>query len=166
MEVMADLTPKQEKFIQELLRNGGNRRQAYKAAYNTDGMKDASIDSLASRLLSKNVKVRSRYEELSRVSEEKAKEKVRKEEEEAVDDAARAKAFLLGVLASIASGEKGDTVEVMDGDGVVTRREKRTKASDMLSAALKYAEFYGVTPEVQQSREVIVRYEGVEDYGG
>ncbi len=163
---MADLTPKQEKFIQELLRNGGNRRQAYKAAYNTEGMKDSSIDSLASRLLSKNVKVRSRYEELSKDSTEKAKEQVRKDEEEAVDDAARAKAFVLGVLASIASGKQGDEVEVTDGDGTVTRREKRTKASDMLSAALKYAEFYGVTPEVQQSQEVIVRYEGAEEYGG
>lgn len=164
MEVMADLTPKQEKFIQELLRNGGNQRKAYKAAYNAESMKDSTIDCKASGLM--KGKVGDRYRELSRASKEKAKEKVRKDEEEAVDDAARAKAFLLGVLASIASGEKGDTVEVTDGDGVVTRREKRTKASDMLSAALKYAEFYGVTPEVQQSREVIVRYEGVEDYGG
>lgn len=161
---MADLTPKQEKFIQELLRNGGNQRQAYKAAYDAGGMKDSTIDSKASRLM--KGKVGARYEELSKDSTEKAKEQVRKDEEEAVDDAARAKAFVLGVLASIASGKQGDEVEVTDGDGTVTRREKRTKASDMLSAALKYAEFYGVTPEVQQSQEVIVRYEGAEEYGG
>lgn len=161
---MADLTPKQEKFIQELLKNGGNQRKAYKAAYNAENMKDSTIDKKACALM--KGKVGGRYRELSRASKEKAKEKVRKDEEAAVDDAARAKAFLLGVLASIASGEKGDTVEVTDGDGEVIRREKRTKASDMLSAALKYAEFYGVTPEVQQSREIIVRYEGVDDYGG
>lgn len=160
---MADLTPKQEKYIQELLKNGGNQRRAYKAAYSSKA-RDSIIDAKASALM--KGKVGDRYRELSRASREKAKEKVRKDEEAAVDDAARAKAFLLGVLASIASGEKGDTVEVTDGDGVVTRREKRTKASDMLSAALKYAEFYGVTPEVQQSKEIIVRYEGVDDYGG
>lgn len=160
---MADLTPKQEKFIQELLRNGGNQRQAYKAAYNSKA-RDSIIDTKASALMKGEVGIR--YRELSAASEEKAKEQVRKDEEEAVDDAARAKAFVLGVLASIASGEQGDEVEVTDGDGTVTRREKRTKASDMLSAALKYAEFYGVTPEVQQSQEVIVRYEGAEEYGG
>lgn len=161
---MADLTPKQEKYIQELLKNGGNQRKAYKAAYNAENMKDSTIDKKACALM--KGKVGGRYRELSRASKEKAKEKVRKDEEAAVDDAARAKAFLLGVLSSIASGEKGDTVEVTDGDGEVIRREKRTKASDMLSAALKYAEFYGVTPEVQQSREIIVRYEGADDYGG
>lgn len=160
----ADLTEKQEKYIQELLRNGGNQRRAYKAAYNAGGMKDNVIDCKASGLM--KGKVGDRYRELVRASEEKAKDKVRREEESAVDDAARAKAFLLGVLVAIANGEKCDTVEVTDGDGAVIRREKRLKAADMLAAALKYAEFYGVTPEVQQSQEIVVRYEGAEDYGG
>lgn len=161
---MAELTPKQEKYIQELLRNGGNQRQAYKAAYNAGGMQDSTIDSKASRLM--RGKVGARYRELAQASKDKAKEMTREATQDAVDDAARAKAFLLEVLSDIASGRKGDSVEVTDGDGVVIKREKRTKASDMLAAALKYAEFYGVAPDIQQSQEVIIKYaDEVSEYG-
>ena len=56
------LTQKQEKFVQELVK-GKSQREAYKAAYDAEKMKDKSIDNLASRLFEK-VEIRSRYEEL------------------------------------------------------------------------------------------------------
>ena len=56
------LTPKQEKFIGELLK-GKTQREAYKAAYDTTHMKDKSVDEKACRLF-KDSKIRSRYDEL------------------------------------------------------------------------------------------------------
>lgn len=60
--VRKNLTAKQEKFVQELIK-GKTQRQAYKAAYNAKNMSDAAIDSEASKLL-KNPKVALRYREL------------------------------------------------------------------------------------------------------
>lgn len=59
---MKNLTPKQEKFVQELLK-GKSQRDAYKAAYNATKMKDCVIDVKASELL-KIGKVAVRYSEL------------------------------------------------------------------------------------------------------
>lgn len=56
------LTAKQETFVQELVK-GKSQREAYRAAYNADRMKDATIDSKAS-ILFKNGKIRARYSEL------------------------------------------------------------------------------------------------------
>ncbi len=56
------LTPKQEKYVQELIK-GKSQRQAYKAAYNAKNMSDKTIDVKASQLLKRD-KVRIRYEEL------------------------------------------------------------------------------------------------------
>ena len=53
---MDKLTPKQEKFVQEYLSNGGNATQAYKVAYDAGKMSDACINVNASKLL-KNDKI-------------------------------------------------------------------------------------------------------------
>lgn len=58
-----DLTPKQEKFCQEMAKLG-NQRQAYKNAYSTNGMSENSIDREASVLM-KNPKVTQRLNELA-----------------------------------------------------------------------------------------------------
>lgn len=59
---MNDLTPKQEKFIQNIV-SGMSQRQAYKDAYNAENMADESIDVEACRLFnSPNISLR--YKEL------------------------------------------------------------------------------------------------------
>jgi phage terminase small subunit len=73
-EVMAnDLTPKQEKFVEELIK-GKSQREAYKIAYNAKRMKDTTIDSHASRTL-KIDKVKARYDELRGKVVKRAEEK-------------------------------------------------------------------------------------------
>lgn len=67
---MANLTAKQEKYVQGLI-SGLSQREAYKRAYDTTNWKDESIDQKASVLL-KNVKVRSRYEQLMNEHKDKA----------------------------------------------------------------------------------------------
>lgn len=67
------LTPKQEKFVQELIK-GKSQREAYKTAYNAKNMTDNSIDVNASKLL-KNTKVALRYKELKSKVIERAEEK-------------------------------------------------------------------------------------------
>ena len=57
-----ELTPKQEKFIQNIV-SGMSQRQAYKDAYNAENMKDETIDTEAS-LLFNDQKVSKRYKEL------------------------------------------------------------------------------------------------------
>ena len=59
---MKKLTKKQENFIEELLKNGGNQSAAYRAAYNAKKMSDATIAKRASELLNHG-EVRGRYEE-------------------------------------------------------------------------------------------------------
>ena len=56
------LTPKQERFIQNIV-SGMTQRQAYKEAYNAENMKDETIDSEAS-ILFNSQKVSERYREL------------------------------------------------------------------------------------------------------
>jgi phage terminase small subunit len=63
------LTPKQERFIQNIVK-GMSQRQAYKEAYDTEKMKDKTIDEKACKLFNSN-KIRARYEELIKRLEDK-----------------------------------------------------------------------------------------------
>lgn len=73
------LTPKQEKFVHGIV-SGLSQREAYKQAYNAAKMKDKSIDEKASELF-RNVKIKSRYDEI--ISEYKEESKYsRKQMEE------------------------------------------------------------------------------------
>ncbi len=56
------LTIKQEKFVQNLIK-GMSQREAYKNSYDVKKMTDKSIDEKACQLF-KDVKIRSRYDEL------------------------------------------------------------------------------------------------------
>lgn len=64
------LTPKQEKFIQNIV-SGMSQREAYKNSYNAENMTDESIDVQAS-ILFNNDKVAIRYKELIGKLEDKA----------------------------------------------------------------------------------------------
>ena len=57
------LTPKREKFCQEMAKLG-NQRQAYKKAYNCENMKDETIDNNAYKLMQDN-EIKTRLKELS-----------------------------------------------------------------------------------------------------
>lgn len=59
---MTLLTPKREAYVQNLIK-GMSQREAYKTAFNASRMKDSTIDSNASRLLSDS-KVAARFAEL------------------------------------------------------------------------------------------------------
>lgn len=63
------MTAKQEKYVQGLVA-GLSQRQAYKQAYNTERMKDTTIDNNAYKLMQKN-EISTRYNEL--IDEHKAK---------------------------------------------------------------------------------------------
>ena len=56
------LTPKREKFVQNLVK-GMSQREAYKNSFNAGNMKDATIDKKASELFKKE-EIRGRYDEL------------------------------------------------------------------------------------------------------
>ena len=64
------LTPKQEKFVQNIIK-GMSQREAYKNSYNASKMKNETIDSKASNLF-KEDKIRTRYEELIKKTEDEA----------------------------------------------------------------------------------------------
>ena len=106
------LTAKQEKFVQELIK-GKSQREAYKNSYNTSKLKEKSIDELASRLF-KQVKVRSRYEELM-------KEAI----QPAVDDAESIRRTIIETEIAIATANMGDLFDVVeDTDGTLIQRAK------------------------------------------
>lgn len=64
------LTPKQEKFVQNIVK-GMSQREAYKNAYDAKNMADDTIDNKACKLF-KTDKIRARYDELIRRLEDKA----------------------------------------------------------------------------------------------
>jgi phage terminase small subunit len=57
------LTPKQELFVKNIVFDGMNYSDAYRSAYNTNGMSDKTINEKASRLKDED-KIRARIEEL------------------------------------------------------------------------------------------------------
>lgn len=65
-----ELTPKQERFIQNIV-GGMSQREAYKEAYNAENMKDETIDAEACKLF-KDHKVSKRYQELIEELKDKA----------------------------------------------------------------------------------------------
>lgn len=64
------LTPKQERFIQNIV-SGMSQRQAYKDAYDAENMTDESIDVNACKLFN-DAKVAQRYHELMEELKDKA----------------------------------------------------------------------------------------------
>ena len=65
------LTAKQERFINALIEGKKSQREAYKEAYNTENMKDDTIDNCAYRLFNRP-EVKERYEELMEEHKQKA----------------------------------------------------------------------------------------------
>lgn len=64
------LTPKQELFVQNLVK-GMSQREAYKNSYNAKNMADETIDNNASKLF-KNNEISVRYKELIKEADDKA----------------------------------------------------------------------------------------------
>ena len=58
------LTPKQETFVKAIVLDGMNYSDAYRAAYNTTGMSDKTVNEKASRMKDAD-KIRARILELS-----------------------------------------------------------------------------------------------------
>lgn len=145
------LTIKQERFVEELIK-GKSQREAYKAAYNAENMKDASIDKKASELF-KKVEIKGRYEELRAGSIAKT-----------ADDAESMRAFIIENLKKIVSGEICDETSEYDAEGNLVRSKKTKKAADVKDAMAKLAEFYGVQTE-QVDQKITVVFQGADEYG-
>ncbi|MBR3635923.1 MAG: terminase small subunit [Lachnospiraceae bacterium] len=102
------LTPKQERFVQELVK-GKSQRQAYRSAYPSSlKWNDNSVDNKASLLL-KNVKVRQRYEELQK-----------KVESRTVYDAAEVRNTIISTMMAIVNADVAD--DNVDGRAVKNKR--------------------------------------------
>ena len=145
------LTLKQEKFVEELIK-GKSQREAYKAAYNTSRLKNASIDSLACRLL-KGVKVRSRFEELKSQADDKTG-----------DDATSMRAFIIAQLQDIASGAAKDEVKDYDSEGVLIKSRTQLRQADRANALDKLSTLYGVDQQVDNTIQIQIGAEASE-YG-
>lgn len=102
------LTPKQEKFVRELLK-GKSQREAYKIAYPASlSWKENTVDSRASVLM-KNEKVSKRYEELKRKTEEKV-----------TYDAAQVKDTIISTMMAIVNADVAE--DIVDGRAVKNKR--------------------------------------------
>lgn len=146
------LNEKHEKFIQELVANGGDRKAAYKAAFGD--VKDSTAYTCAGRLLRK-VEIKSRYEELCRLANTRAVEKMSRNAaekiqkvEESADAAVEMRAFIIEQLQKIASGEIGDiTMKTNPETGNLEVYQIVTRAADIRAALTDLAAYYGVTPQ-------------------
>lgn len=145
---MAKLTDKQEKFVQELLK-GKSQREAYKASYNAEKMKDNVIDIKASELF-KNGKVKVRYDEL--------KDKlVKKAEDECIVTATD----VLRELTKIGFANITDYLEVKEME-IVTGYDKNDKPIinnmkivDVYETARIHKEKLGAIAEIKQTKDGI-----------
>lgn len=98
------LTPKQEKFIQELVK-GKSQREAYQAAYNASNMKPATIDKKASLLLKKG-EIRGRYKKLMQAATEASD-----------DNAVSIRKTIIDTSMAIVKANLGDILELKRGRG-------------------------------------------------
>ena len=96
------LTPKQEKFVRELVK-GKSQRAAYKAAYSAKNMSDKTIDCKASRLFRQD-KIKARYNQI-------LENVTRAAEYEAL----ATKQNVIAELAKLAFSSVGDCVEIVNG---------------------------------------------------
>ena len=110
------LTPKQEKFVRNLIK-GMSQREAYKNSYDAENMTDKSIDEEACRLFNDS-KISSRYKEL----------------QDRLEDATIMTAKeRLEYLTEVIMGLQGENiVEVVDGE--VLERTVPTSMKNKLSA--------------------------------
>lgn len=113
---MNELTPKQERFIQNIV-SGMSQRQAYKEAYNAENMTDESIDVEACRLFN-NPNVSLRYKELL---------------EEIKDTAIMTATERMIWLSEVVNGEIKDTI-YYNVNGVNTPIEKTADISTKIKA--------------------------------
>lgn len=144
------LTAKQERFVQELAK-GKSQREAYKASYNAEKMKDASIDRVACRLFAQ-VNVRSRYEEIMAEIKDRT-----------IDDAEEMRRFILDKYKKIASGDLCEESVIYDSEGEVVQRRKTVRPKDVNDAITKLAEYYGIKPE-EKPEPIEVILHGAEGY--
>lgn len=149
------LSEKQLTFAQEYVANGGDRKTAYKAAYGISN--DRTAYSNAHRLL-KNAEVVLKIEELTKIANAKAVAIAgERQETTARADAAAAdiRAELIDFYRRMMAGEIGDSTTMYDEESETWKEIKRVvKASDMAAAADKLAEFYGVTPQPNETIRV------------
>lgn len=139
------LTPKQERYVEELVK-GKSQREAYRIAYpNSLKWKDSSVDCNASQLLA-DTKVSQRYRELM----EEAKTK-------GGNDATTMRAFIIEQLKKIATGEGQDTSEIYDAEGELLQSRKGSRQVDRINALTKLAELYGIgSIEEKESIKIIL----------
>lgn len=145
------MTIKQERFVQELVK-GKSQREAYKAAYNAEGMKPKTIDCKASLLFNRG-DIRARYDELMAQATGST-----------ADDAVSIRAFIIEKYKAIASGELCETTKEYDADGTLLKYKKSIRPNDVNNALQKLAEFYGVQPTEEQKQEINIVLHGAEDY--
>lgn len=166
------LTAKQEKFVQGLI-EGKSQREAYKAAYDAERMKDSTIDDTASKLL-KKPEIAHRYKELRHASEDKA-----------ADDATTIRAKIIQLYSDIAfktpnmyyemgENRNGDLVPMLredflecDGPPIKSisydsRGNLKLEFYDRTVGADRLREMYGM--EAQQSEQVSVKIEIPDEY--
>jgi phage terminase small subunit len=123
---MSNLTPKQEKFVQNLIK-GMSQRQAYKDAFKVDYDDDA-IDSNASTLF-KSTKIKQRYDELQNKLE---------------DDTIKSVLERLKYLESIVKGEEKEKDKVVTPGGKVVDVEKETSVKTKMDAVNMINKMTGV----------------------
>lgn len=148
------LTKKEEKFVQEYIRNGNNRKAAYKAAFGK-GVKDSTAYANAHKILQKT-EVKLKLEELNKRANAKAVKasaRARKEVMDADEAAADMRAKLIAFYTDVMDGKVCNENECLDkesGAWVVTSRS--IKASDRIAAAEKLSKLYGI--EEQPAEEI------------
>jgi len=146
------LRPKQERYVEELVK-GKSQRQAFKIAYpNSQKWKDATVDKRASELLKKR-EVLGRYNELM----EEAKTK-------GGNDATTMRAFIIEQLKKIAIGEGQDTSEIYNAEGELLQSRKGSRQVDRINALTKLAELYGIG-SIEEKESIKIILDKSEGYG-
>lgn len=131
------LTTKREHFVQELVA-GKSQRDAYKAAFKCERMKDKTIDEAASRLL-KDSKVAARHEELMT-------KVIAKAEEGTIATAQEVLQYLTATMRN----ELLEEVVVVDGFVGAHKVKKEVSIKDRNKAAELLAKKYGILTEKMQ----------------
>lgn len=141
---MKKLTKKQEKFIEEMAKNGGNQRQAYRAAYNAKNMSDATVDKRASELV-KTGSIRGRLDEIMQKAREASISKASMDVEKIIENYAIIANADIGDFYDFSTIDKPRVIDLSKVDTRAIKQIRTDPKTGKVTGILMHEKLYALT---------------------
>lgn len=153
------LTAKQEKFVRELVKNGGNAAAAYRVAYNAEKMKPSTVEKRANELKNNGV-VTGRYKELMKPIREKEEKDAKMSAERIIEEYTRiVNADIMDFFEPVETTDRGTPIL-----GYKPKEKADTRAIKSIKLNNKTGEVEGI--ELYDKMAAVSKLERIFDVAG